>query len=379
MRLGFPPTDLNDRERELQREVRAFLAEQLPPGSFERGLGMAAAHDREFSKRLASRGWVGMALPAKYGGGDRSAMDRFIVVEELLRHGAPVGHHWVADRQTGPTILRFGTEEQKERFLSAIASGEMSFSIGMSEPDSGSDLASVSTRAVRADGGWRISGRKIWTSGAAGNDWMTLLARTSTEENRHAGLTQFLVDLKSPGLQANPIAFIDGSRDFCEVVLDDVFVPHDLVLGSVGGGWQQTVSELAFERGGPDRWLSAYGVVEELLRDTAEEDLAPELVKALGAFTAQWWALRRLSLSVARMIDEGRSPSAEAALVKSMGTRFEQSVVAVLAELADDRMSASPNSTLRRLWSAAVLASPSWTIRGGTSEVLVGIITKALL
>jgi alkylation response protein AidB-like acyl-CoA dehydrogenase len=379
MRLGFPPTDLNDRERELQREVRAFLAEQLPPGSFERGLGMAAAHDREFSKRLASRGWVGMALPAKYGGGDRSAMDRFIVVEELLRHGAPVGHHWVADRQTGPTILRFGTEEQKERFLSAIASGEMSFSIGMSEPDSGSDLASVSTRAVRADGGWRISGRKIWTSGAAGNDWMTLLARTSTEENRHAGLTQFLVDLKSPGLQANPIAFIDGSRDFCEVVLDDVFVPHDLVLGSVGGGWQQTVSELAFERGGPDRWLSAYGVVEELLRDTAEEDLAPELVKALGAFTAQWWALRRLSLSVARMIDEGRSPSAEAALVKSMGTRFEQSVVAVLAELADDRMSASPNSTLRRLWSAAVLASPSWTIRGGTSEVLVGIIAKALL
>jgi alkylation response protein AidB-like acyl-CoA dehydrogenase len=379
MRLGFPPTDLNDRERELQREVRAFLAEQLPPGSFERGLGMAAAHDREFSKRLASRGWVGMALPAKYGGGDRSAMDRFIVVEELLRHGAPVGHHWVADRQTGPTILRFGTEEQKERFLSAIASGEMSFSIGMSEPDSGSDLASVSTRAVRADGGWRISGRKIWTSGAAGNDWMTLLARTSTEENRHAGLTQFLVDLKSPGLQANPIAFIDGSRDFCEVVLDEVFVPHDLVLGSVGGGWQQTVSELAFERGGPDRWLSAYGVVEELLRDTAEEDLAPELVKALGAFTAQWWALRRLSLSVARMIDEGRSPSAEAALVKSMGTRFEQSVVAVLAELADDRMSASPNSTLRRLWSAAVLASPSWTIRGGTSEVLVGIIAKALL
>jgi alkylation response protein AidB-like acyl-CoA dehydrogenase len=379
MRLGFPPTDLNDRERELQREVRAFLAEQLPPGSFERGLGMAAAHDREFSKRLASRGWVGMALPAKYGGGDRSAMDRFIVVEELLRHGAPVGHHWVADRQTGPTILRFGTEEQKKRFLSAIVSGEMSFSIGMSEPDSGSDLASVSTRAVRADGGWRISGRKIWTSGAAGNDWMTLLARTSTEENRHAGLTQFLVDLKSPGLQANPIAFIDGSRDFCEVVLDDVFVPHDLVLGSVGGGWQQTVSELAFERGGPDRWLSAYGVVEELLRDTAEEDLAPELVKALGAFTAQWWALRRLSLSVARMIDEGRSPSAEAALVKSMGTRFEQSVVAVLAELADDRMSASPNSTLRRLWSAAVLASPSWTIRGGTSEVLVGIITKALL
>jgi alkylation response protein AidB-like acyl-CoA dehydrogenase len=380
MQLSFPPTDLDERERLLQREVRAFLAEQLPPGSYDRGLGMSARHDREFSKKLAARGWIGMALPAKYGGQDRSAMDRFIVVEELLRWGAPVGYHWVADRQTGPLILRFGTEEQKARLLPLIAAGEMSFSIGMSEPDSGSDLASVSTRAVPANGGWRISGRKIWTSGAAVNDWMTLLARTSLEENRHAGLTQFLVELKTPGLSVHSIEFIDGSHDFCEVVLDDVFVPDSLVLGVVGNGWQQIGSELAFERGGPDRWLSSYGVVEEMLRDAdaAAAPLSSALICAIGQLTAQWWGLRRLSLSVARMVDEGKSPGAEAALVKSLGTRFEQSVVALLADLADARLSESPSGALRRLWRTAVLTSPSWTIRGGTSEVLTGIIAKAL-
>jgi alkylation response protein AidB-like acyl-CoA dehydrogenase len=255
----------------------------------------------------------------------------------------------------------------------------MSFCIGMSEPDSGSDLASVSTRAVPADGGWRLSGRKLWTSGAAQNDWVTILARTSVEDSRHAGLTQFLVDLKSPGLQVQPVAFITGGGDFCEVVLDEVFVPDSLVLGELGSGWQQIGSELAFERGGPDRWLSAYGVVEELLRATTGRTLPEELVTGLGSLTAQWWALRRLSLSVARMVDDGRSPGVEAALVKSLGTRFEQSVVSMLAELADDLIDSSPDSRLRRLWRAAVLTSPSWTIRGGTSEVLVGIITKALL
>ena len=148
MRIAFEPTELTGAERALQGEVREFLASELPPGSYERGLGMGAAKDRVFSRKLAERGWVGMALPSEYGGGDRSAMDRFVVVEELLRWGAPVGHHWVADRQTGPTILRYGTEEQKRRFLPAIARAEVSFSIGMSEPDSGSDLASVTTKAV---------------------------------------------------------------------------------------------------------------------------------------------------------------------------------------------------------------------------------------
>jgi len=249
--MRFEPTELTEVELALQREVREFLAAELPRGSSTPGLGMNAGRDPAFSRRLAQRGWVGMALPRRYGGGDRSAVERFVVVEELLRWGAPVGHHWVADRQTGPVINRFGTEAQKERFLPPICRGELSFSIGMSEPDSGSDLASVQTRATRVEGGWLLGGTKIWTSGAHVNDWFIVLCRTSDEPDRHQGLSQLLVDLRSKGLRVNPIRFLDGTEHFNEVVLSDVFVPDDLVLGEVGQGWAQNTSELAHERGGP--------------------------------------------------------------------------------------------------------------------------------
>src|SRR5262249_31593682 len=179
---------------------------------------MAAPRDRTFSAKLAQRGWLGMALPARYGGHDRSAVDRFIVAEELLRWGAPIGHHWVADRQTGPIINRFGTEEQKQRFLPGICAGELSFAIGMSEPDAGSDLAAVRTRATRVDGGWLVNGTKVWTSGAQESDWFVVLCRTSDQPgDRHAGLSQLIVDLKGDGLSITSIPFLSGHRDFNEV------------------------------------------------------------------------------------------------------------------------------------------------------------------
>src|SRR5437764_631647 len=251
--INFRATELTTAELALRAEVRAFLATELPRDSFEPGLGMNAAKDPSFSKNLGERGWLGMALPKRYGGHERSAVDRFVVVEELLRWGAPVGHHWVADRQSGPVIARFGTEEQKQRFLPGIAAGELSFCIGMSEPDSGSDLASLTTRAVRDGDGWVVTGRKIWTTFAHVHDWMILLCRTSPVQDagdKRGGLTQLLGDLHSPGLTITPIPFIDGTSDFAEVVLDEVFVPDDLVLGDVGAGWTQNTSELALERGG---------------------------------------------------------------------------------------------------------------------------------
>ena len=195
---------------------------------------MNAAKDPAFSRKLGARGWLGMALPKEYGGHDRSAVDRFIVVEELLRWGAPVGHHWVADRQSGPVIAKFGTEEQKRRFLPGICRGELSFCIGMSEPDSGSDLASLSSKATRDGDGWVLEGRKIWTTAAHENDWIIVLCRTTPRDevdDKRQGLSQLIVDLRSPGVEATPIPFIDGTADFCEVVFDQVFVPDELVLG----------------------------------------------------------------------------------------------------------------------------------------------------
>jgi alkylation response protein AidB-like acyl-CoA dehydrogenase len=375
--MRFEPTELTDAEFALQREVREFLAAELPRGSFTPGLGMGAPRDPAFSRKLAARGWVGMSLPARYGGHDRTAVERFVVVEELLRWGAPVGHHWVADRQTGPVIYRFGTEAQKERFLPLICRGELAFSIGMSEPDSGSDLASVQTRARRAEGGWLLNGTKVWTSGAHVNDWFIVLCRTSDEPDRHQGLSQVLVDLRSEGLRVNPIPFLDGTEHFNEVVLTDVFVPDELVLGEVGMGWAQNTSELAHERGGPDRWLSTYLVVEQFLRERGDS-LDAAAVALLGEAAARWWGLRRLSLSVARQIDRGEAPSVESALVKEMGTRFEQDVLAAVQRLVALEPSPDSRSLFERLLVRAVLTGPSFTIRGGTNEVLRSVAARGL-
>jgi alkylation response protein AidB-like acyl-CoA dehydrogenase len=375
LRFGF--TELSEPELALQAEVREFLATELPRGTFTPGLGMASPRDPDFSRRLAARGWLGMALPSTYGGGDRSAVERFVVVEELLRWGAPVGFHWIADRQTGPMLARFGSKELKQRFLPGICAGEISFSIGMSEPDAGSDLAAVRTRATEVPGGWSVSGTKIWTGGAHVNDWFVVLCRTSDEDNRHAGLSQLIVDLRSPGLTARPIEYLDGQAFFCEVTLDEVFVPAEMLLGRPGDGWAQNTSELAFERAGPERWLSTYLLVEELLREGRVVGQRAQAV--LGEAVAQWWAIRSLSLSVARAIDSGQAPAAESALVKELGTRFEQQVLDAVWELAPLEPTMGAGSPFERLLAAAILGAPSFTIRGGTNEILRSVAARALL
>jgi alkylation response protein AidB-like acyl-CoA dehydrogenase len=377
--LLFAPADLTEQELALQAEVRSFLAAELPRGTFTPGLGMAAPRDQAFSAKLASRGWLGMALPARYGGHDRSAVERFVVSEELLRWGAPVGYHWVADRQSGPMINRFGSEEQKRRFLPAICRGELSFAIGMSEPEAGSDLASVRTRAARVDGGWIVNGTKVWTSRAHESDWFVVLCRTSdAAEDRRNGLSQLIVDLRSDGLKIAAIQVLSGHREFNEVVLEDVFVPDALVLGEIGSGWAQNTSELAYERGGPERWLSTYLVVEELMRSHPQLASDERTRCVLGEAVARWWALRRLSLSVARMIDSGAAPAAQSALVKEMGTRFEQDVLAWVLELVALEPVGDASSPFERLLFEAILSAPSFTIRGGTNEILRSVASKGL-
>jgi alkylation response protein AidB-like acyl-CoA dehydrogenase len=374
--LRFQYNALGEDELALQAQVRDFLAAELPKGSFTPGLGMMAPRDQAFSQKLAGRGWLGMALPKRYGGGDRTAAERFIVVEELLRWGAPVGYHWVADRQSGPMIARFGSESQKERFLPLICRGETSFSIGMSEPDAGSDLAAVKTRAERVDGGWNLTGTKIWTGGAHLNDWFVVLCRTSEEEDRHAGLSQLIVDLRSPGITAEPIAYMDGAEFFCRVTLEEVFVPDELLLGEIGSGWAQNTSELAFERAGPERWLSTYLLVEQAVREKRLRGERGE--QLLGEALAQWWAIRALSLSVARLIDAGEAPAAESALVKEFGTRFEQDVLDAVWHLEGGEPDPQSESAFERMLCAAILAAPSFTIRGGTNEILRSVAARAL-
>ena len=383
--IHFRPVELTSDEQALRREVQEFLAAELPRGSFRPGLGMNSPKDPVFSRKLGERGWLGMALPKQYGGHARTAVERFIVVEELLRWGAPVQHHWVADRQSGPVIAKFGTEEQKQRFLPGICSGALSFCIGMSEPDSGSDLASLSSKAVRDGDGWVLDGRKIWTTSAHENDWIIVLCRTSPRDqggDKRQGLTQLIVDLKAPGVTATPVPFIDGSADFCEVVFDNVFVTDSLVLGEVGHGWAQNTSELAYERGGPDRWLSTYLLIEELLRRSAsasDHDRPSDgLLDLLGEAVANYRVLHNLSLSVARAIDEGGAPAIESSLVKEMGTRFEQDVVTAVLAFVDEAPNTLACSTFEQLLVTATLTAPSFTVRGGTNEILRSVASKGL-
>lgn len=247
----------------------------------------------------------------------------------------------------------------------------------MSEPEAGSDLASVRTRAERVDGGLAVTGTKIWTGGAHLNDWFVVLCRTSEEQDRHAGLSQLIVDLRSPGLTARPIQYMDGNAFFCQVTLEEVFVPDELVLGALGSGWAQNTSELAFERAGPERWLSTYLLVEQFVRE-GRCDHGPAR-EAVGEALAQWWALRALSLSVARLIDAGESPAAESALVKELGTRFEQQVLDAVWDLVDCEPALGRGSEFERLLSASILMAPSYTIRGGTNEILRSVASRALL
>lgn len=377
MALRFTATQLTEAELTLRSEVRAFLDDYLAPGTYTPGLGMAAGADKDLSRALGSRGWLGMALPVEYGGKDASVVERFVVVEELLRRGAQIEQHWTADRQSGLTINRYGTEEQKQTLLPKICAGQDAYCIGMSEPDSGSDLSSVSTRAVRVDGGYAVTGTKIWTSNAHFCDWMICLVRTTESEDRHQGLSQLIIDMKSTGLSVNPIPFIDGTADFAEVVLDDVFVPDSMLLGTEGDGWHQCTSELSFERAGAERWLSPYLVVESWLREHLD-DLGEEARAFLGAAVAKWWGLRQLSLSVARLIDEGHAPSVESAMGKDLGTEFEQWVLASLQQLVDLEPTMHGDSEFGRLFAKALVVSPSWTLRGGTNEILRGMIAKGL-
>lgn len=383
--MEFAAAPLTRAELDLRAEVRAFLARELPRDRVP-GLGMAAGHDPAFSRALAAAGWVGMAIPPEYGGHGRSTVDRFVVTEELLAAGAPIGAHFVADRQTAPAILKFGTEEQRRFFLPRICAGECWFSLGMSEPDSGSDLASVRTRATRTDGGWLVNGTKVWTTGAHRNHYFAVLCRTAPADgDRHRGLSQLIVDLGAPGVAIRPIPFLNGAHSFNEVVLDDVFVPDAMVLGELGSGWRQVTSELAYERSGPDRFLSAFTLFRHFLAaygaGSGDGGAPPaEVQAAVGEITARFWTVRQLSLSVARALDRGSAPAVESALVKDIGTRFEQQAIERLRAAAETEpgSGAAREDLFHTLLAEAVVTAPSFTLRGGTTEVLRSIAAKAL-
>lgn len=376
--FDFPPPPQSDAAEALRHEVRAFLKDEL---AGRRPLDRAQSwngFDAGFSARMGARGWIGMTWPRHYGGHERSAIERYVVIEEMLAAGAPVAAHWIADRQSGPLLLRYGTEEQRAAILPRIAAGQCFFCIGMSEPDSGSDLAATRTRARPVDGGWVVNGTKLWTTYGHEAHYMILFCRTGEAQDKHGGTSQFLVDLKTtPGITISPVLDMSGEHHFNEVVFEDVFLPSGALIGEPGQGWHQVTSELAFERSGPERFLSSITLLVELIR-ALEDDPSPRARIAVGRLSAHLMVLRRLSRSIAGLLQRGENPTLQASLVKDLGALVEQEI----PEIARGLLTAEPDLSSRREIEAVlaytILNVPSFSLRGGTREILRGIIARGL-
>lgn len=376
--LAFAPPPVRPEAEALRQEVRAFLHDTIAGRPALARAESWSGLDPEFSRRLGVRGWIGMTWPREYGGHERHALDRYVVTEELLAAGAPVAAHWIADRQSGPALLRYGTEAQRQAYLPGIATGEHYFCIGMSEPDTGSDLASARTRATRVQGGWLVQGTKLWSTNAHVAQTMILFCRTAAPDpqQRHAGVSQFLVDLHLPGITIRPVNAMTGEHHFNEVVFNDVFLPDDALLGAEGDGWKQVTGELAFERSGPERFLSSFTLLVELVRvlgDTPDD----RATMALGRLGAHLVTLRHLSRSVAGMLEAGLDPALQAAMVKDLGALLEQEVPEIARLLVE-----GPPTPARQRFQAVLdyttMHAPSFSLRGGTREILRGIIARGL-
>ena len=373
----FPTVPETGAEADLRRQVRAFLKAELEKGGFTPGADCwVSGASPAFSEKLGHMGWIGMTWPERFGGRGRPTLHRLVVTEELLVAGAPVAAHWIADRQTGPQILKYGTKDQKNSILPRIAAGTCYTCVGMSEPQAGSDLAAVQTKATRTASGWILSGRKIWSTVAHLSSYMTVLARTSPADgtNRHFGLSQFLVDLSLPGIEISGIRDIAGQTHFNEVVFDQVDLGADALLGVEGNGWEQCTGELAMERSGPERFLTTFILLEKTL--TAMREQVPPAV--LGDLIARLVTLRTMSRGIAKRIEDGERPDTEAALVKQLGNAFEKHLFHAMRDVIGARPECDVPAELLSFRDEVQWRLPSHTLRGGTTEILRGVIARQL-
>ena len=375
----FEAPRLPPQAQAFRRRVREFLAGERAAGRFVPHRCSWSTFDAEFSRRAGAAGFIGVTWPTQYGGQALSSLVRFVITEEMLAAGAPCFAHWVADRQSGPQILRNGTERARRELLPRICRGECYFGIGMSEPDSGSDLAAVRTRAARVSGGWVVNGSKIWTSNAHRVHYLIALVRTGDAgEDRHGGLTQLIIDMAQPGVTVRPIRNLAGGHEFNEVHFADYFVPDDMMVGAEGQGWSLVTQELAFERSSPDRFLSDYRLLVETINRVGAE---PDRWQAaeIGRLVAHLVTLRRMSGAIAGLLDQGKSPNTEAALVKDVGTGFEREIPEMVRRLqaAEPSLDAHDDAFAETL-AHVVLHAPAYTLRGGTREILRGIIARGL-
>jgi len=356
------PSGLN----ELRREVLDFVTEATADLDLVDDAWLMQP-SQIFNKRLGERGWIGMRWPHAYGGHEASALEHFTVMETLLLAGAPVSGAWFPDRQIGPVLLQFGTEDQKARWIPGIVAGESSWCIGMSEPDAGSNVAGVSTRAVPGTDGFTVNGQKIWTSGAYEADFCYLICRTSTDGPPHRGLSELIVDMASPGITVKRIRDASGNDHFCEVFFDDVLVPGANLIGELNGSFGQTMRQLEHERGGIDRLVSNKRLYLDAVAGADTDD--PLIRQQIASIETKYTIGRHLVLrNVMRQIEPAYS-----AVTKTFATEFEQEVAQFIGNAS------GADAMLTGRVARNLVYAPSYTIMGGTTEILRNIIGERIL
>jgi alkylation response protein AidB-like acyl-CoA dehydrogenase len=372
-------------QEEFRRQVSEFLKEELRQGLWKPTIdAWIMTYDPEFTKRVAANGWIGLTWPKEYGGQGQSAVDRLILTEEMLRYGAPAACHWFADRQIGGSILKYGTEQQKRELLPQIIKGEMYVGLGMSEPEAGSDLASLKTQAIKQGDHYIVNGQKTWTSGGTNMNYLYLLARTDPNVPKHRGLSEFIIPKNLQGVTTSPLHDITGNEAWNEVFFENVKVPQECLIGKENEGWRQVMEQLAYERSGMERLMANYPVLEGITKFVKETKLNgkplfqdPLIRDKLVNLKVEFEVGRLFMYRVAMVIDEGRSPEWEASMSKAYSTTFEQRLAAVGLEILGLYGQLTPQSKWVKLDGLAYhsyLSSKGYSLQAGTTEILKNIL-----
>jgi 3-oxocholest-4-en-26-oyl-CoA dehydrogenase alpha subunit len=381
MDFAFSPED-----QEFRTEVRSFVREHWGLGDTVGGIAAESDDDfvrgREFARGLQDRGWYTLAWPKEYGGMGASHVRQLIFNEECAYHGAPTGGGSIGF--CGPAIMVHGTEEQKRRFLPPIARAEVNWCQGFSEPGSGSDLASLQTRAVADGDDFVINGQKIWTSGGHHADWIILLTRTDPDAPKHRGISCFLVDMKSPGITVQPIVQMHNRAGFNQTFFDNVRVPRSHMLGEENRGWYVAATTLDFERSGVQRFASGQRNLDELTQFCRETVIGgvriierPGVREKLADLQIEHTVGRNLAYRVAWMQGAGLIPNYEASVAKMFGTELAQRLARAgvnIMGLYGMLFEGSKWATLEAKMQTLYLSSVSFTIGAGTSEIQRNII-----
>ena len=368
----------NEREIAFRDELRGWFAENHPGEEPEGDDDAIYAFRRDFQRRLADAGWAAVHWPREYGGRGATLTESAIFFEELGRSGAPLPANVLGLLLAGPTIMIWGTPEQKDRYLTPILTAEEVWCQGFSEPEAGSDLASLKTRAVKDGEDWVISGQKVWTSGAQYSKWCMLVARTDTEAPKHKGLTYFLMDMEQEGVQVRPLRQITGEPEFNELFIDGARIPDENVLGGVGNGWKVALTTLMNERAGLAFFLQVRlrQLLDQLIEYAAAEGLLedPTIAGKLGELHLRAEIVRLTAYRGLTAIEKYGVPGPEGSLTKWMWSQTNQELTQFAADLLGPRALKAGDR-----WAYELLRARGNSIEGGTTEVLKNIVAERVL